>query len=410
MAEEKQIPVPSGAPVPKANPYYLHISFVYRLLKWCTFLLLVLYLILMLVWQRDSITYENLMYLIRDLNISTGAEGTFADVAYEEQQNMRFCSYQNSLAVAGSSGLRLYDPAGSVIFSDGLAYKSPVLAAGDKYMLLYDEGGTEYTLFTSLARVEQRTTDAAIQHGAVSDSGAYCIVTRSDEARYEIALYNPSFIRTARFYLDSYVISAAIHPDGSEVAVLSASYTGSTITSEVTVYRSPFWEPQSVSLQDSLPLGAFYMANGNLSVVCDNGVHCLTGAGGAKSFVPLSGETLSYFSVSDNKTALICRQNILGSASRICVLDANGNILSDGVREDKVIGITASSGTECAYILYEDHVEILSVLGSESVPYDGQLLAIREIGGVPVMCFAGHAESLYTGNSSKTGGTYESDT
>ena len=409
MNVEKQLTVPTPGTEPKKNPYYLHISFVYRLLKWGTLLLFAFYLVLMLVLCRDSITYENLMYLIRDLNISTGAEGVFADVVYEEQQNMRFSSYQNSLAVAGSSGLRLYDSKGSAIFTDGLAYTSPVLESGDKYLLLYDAGGREYTLFTSLSRVEQRTTENIIQHASISDSGAYCIVTRSDEAKYEITLYNSSFIRTARVYRDSYVISSAIHPDGSEAAVLSTSYTGSTISSEVMFCQAPFWEPESISLQDSLPLGAFYMANGNLAVICDNGVYYLTGAEKQKSFIPFSGETLSYFSVSDNKTALVCQRNILGSSSRILVLDAQGNVLLEEFREEKVIGLTASSGSECAYVLFEDHVEVLSVANGAIVPYSGRLLTVREVGGIPVLCFAERAETLQYSKNKNNGGLHESD-
>lgn len=151
------------------------------------------------------------------------------------------------------------------------------------------------------------------------------------------------------------------------------------------------------------------MENGNLTVICDNGVYCLSGSGEQLAFVSLAGETLSCFSFSDNKTALVCERNLLGSVGRILVLDAQGREICSGIRENKVIGITASSGRECAYVLYENRVEVLSVAGSSSAPYSGQLLTVREIGGIPVLCYANRAESLYSLGFEEKGGSYESD-
>ena len=409
MYAQKNAAVPLVAAEQKTNPYYLRTAYVFRLLKWSSVLLFALYLSLMLVLQRDSITYENLMYLMRDLDIRSGSEAEFTEIVFEEQQNMRFVSFQNALAVAGSSGIRLYDSSGSHIFSDGLAYTNPVLMSGDKYMLLYDAGGYEYTLFTSLARVEQRTTENKIQYADVGEGGAYCIVTRSDETKYEVSLYNSSFMRLARFYRDSYVISAAIHPEGSDVAVLSVLNAAGGFTGEVTFCSASSRETRSFSLGSALPLGASWLENGLLCVICDSGVYYLNRSGEEFAYIPLSGQTLSFFSVSDNKAPLVCQENILGSVSRILVLDAEGKTLFNEIRQERVLGITASSGRECAYIRYTDFVESVSIAETVTVPYSGRLLEIREVSGTPVLCFADRALSLNSLVSEKTGENYEFD-
>lgn len=394
MAEEEKIRRRGEGHRETQNPYYLRVSGVYRALKWGTLLLFSLYLVCMLAVQRDSITYDNLMYLMRDLNLNTGDDAPFTTAAYEEQQNMRFSVFQNTLAVAGSSGVRLYDSGGSCIFSDSVSFQSPILECGDKYMLLYDSGGSEYALFTSLACVERGSTDGMLQCAAVSDSGAYCTVARSDETKYVITLYSASFRQLARYYRDSYVIAAAVHPDGGSLAVISTASGDWTLASEVTVYSASSSDTVRVSLGSSLPLAVRYLSNGNIAVICDDGAVFLTAAGEVIARQSLSSMTLSYFSVSDNKVALVCQENVLGSSSRILVLDSTGGIMCDTRRSDKIVGITAASGENSAYIRYSSYVETLSVLGSETCSAGGHILDVCEIGGRGVVCYPAQAVAL----------------
>ncbi len=395
MPAEKTLIRHTGEKKEARNSYYLHIANVYRLLKWGMLLLFTLYLVCMLIWQRENITYDNLLYLIRDLNLSTDTEGDFGAVSYDEQQNMLFGEFQNNLAVAGSSGIRLYDGAGNCVLSDALSYKNSVLETGDKYMLLYDAGGNEYALFTSLACVLQGKTEHTLQHAAVSDSGAYCTVTRSDETKYKITLYNAAFLEIAAYYLDSYVIAAAVHPEGKSVAVLTITSSDWSIQSAVSFYSAFSRETKSVSLGNSLPASAHYLKNGTLVVVCDDCIVYLGENGEEIARIPLGASALSYCSVSDNKTAVVCRENVLGSTSRILVLDSAGKTLFDETRSGKVSSVTASSGENAAYIVYSDSVEIVSVLECKMYPYTGHLQALREIAGCPVLCFAAGAQPLY---------------
>ena len=388
MSADKQLISHTGEKKEARNPYYLHAAHVYRMLKWGTLLLFTLYLVCMRVWQRESITYDNLLYLIRDLQISSDTEEGFASVTYESQQNMLFGSFQNHLAVVGSSGVRMYDGAGRCVLTDALSYKNPVLESGEKYMLLYDAGGTEYALFTTLARVEQGSSEFPLQYAAVGDSGAYCTVTRSDETKYKVTLYNAAFMETAGYYLDSYVTAAAVHPSGRSVAVLTLMSQEWSIVSGVTFYSASSREMFQVSLGDSLPVSARYLANGTLTVICDDCVVYISEDGKILSRTGFASAALDGFSVSDNKVALICRENVLGSTSRILVLDSAGKTLFDEFRAGKVISVTASSTENAAYILYSDTVETVSVQGTSSIPYTGHLHAVREVSRIPILCFA----------------------
>ena len=375
------------------NRYYMHISGVYRAAKWGTLLLFILYLLVMLLVRRDSITYENLLYLMRDLNISSSGGG-FSSAVYEEQQNMAFCSFKNELAVAGSSGVRLYDASGACVLSDSLSYKMPALRSGEKYLLLYDAGGNDYALFTTLACVNRASSDGTIQYADVSDSGRYLIVSRTEETKYKITLYSASFTELARYYRDSFVTAAAISRDGKNLAILSADSVDWTLSGSVTLCSDASPETKNVPLGTSLPVAAAYFSDGSLVVICDDRAVFLSPSGEITAAVSYEQQTLLCFDISDESVVFACKKNVLGSESRAVLMDKKGAVIRDEIREGKIEAVTASGVLPCAYIVCGDTVETLNRDSTGRVPFSGNLLALREVGASPVLCFSASAYSL----------------
>ena len=127
---------------PVVNSYYIAIAERYRWARLLSVIALVLFLLIMLLFYRENITYSNLMYLIRDLD--TGAVsvvGRYADINYEQQYAPSFALFRDRIAVAGASGFRLYNASGTRELDYESAYGDPRLVVGDKYALLYDAAG-----------------------------------------------------------------------------------------------------------------------------------------------------------------------------------------------------------------------------------------------------------------------------
>ena len=371
------------------NPYYLRVSARYGVVKWILLLVFTIYLSVMLLTHRESMTYENLLYLMRDFNVAYESSGHFSSVVYEEQPNMSFASYKDQLVVAGSSGVSVYGGDGAVTLKDEPNCLSPVLDAGDKYLLVYDEGGTSYALYTSLACVLRESTGSPIQCAAVSDTGMYAIVTRSGESKYLVSLYNAAFQKIASYYRDSYVVSVAFSSDGEAFVIAGFSAENGPVSGVLTLCRVGSDEISEVSLGEQIPLSVSYLKDRTLAVVTDTSVSLYDGEGTVKYTFPFASMTLTSMDISETRVAVVCSENILGTSSRVIVINMNGQIISDRQFSEKVLRITASDGATTAYVLTQDSVFYLKEYAEKefSASYTGNLTAVCDIFGEPVFCF-----------------------
>ncbi len=377
------------------NTYYMRVSAWYRNGKWLLLLLFTVYLALMMLSYRESMTYENLLYLLRDFNVTSSVEGGFSSIVYEEQPNMAFASYKGELVVAGSSEILFYDGKGGVTLRDTSECQSPVLESGDKYLLVYDEGGTSYALYTAIACVMRGNTDSSIQNGVVSDAGFFAIATRSQESKYFVTVYAPSLRKIASYYRDTYVTGIALSPAGEYLAIFGISSENASLSGVVTLCKIGSEETVDITLSHSIPLSASFLQDGTLAVVTDNAVFFYDSAGHEKTAVPFSPMTLSHMHFSDTRVAVVCSEDILGTSNQVFVLDSDGNIVADTERKDKILSVTASDGKIAAYVQGQDTVLYLTPNGGQSylASCTGNLMKICEVSGFPVFCFPTGAQA-----------------
>ena len=98
----------------EVSEYYLNASKRYRAAKWISFLLLIAFLTVNLMFFSSNITYANLMYLLRDLDTGNVSITTnFASITYNEEAGATFDIFKGRLAYASSEGFRLYNSTGA---------------------------------------------------------------------------------------------------------------------------------------------------------------------------------------------------------------------------------------------------------------------------------------------------------
>ena len=280
-AENISTPEPTdGGAEPTENPYYARISARLRWAKYLCVLLTVAAALLFLFAYRTNITYENLRYLLRDVD-EAGNAGRAADsFAYTAADTNFLLPFRGDLAVCSSSGVTLYRAAGGRTFEDSLRFEAPVAEASDKYMVVYDIGGTSYALYNSISRVFDGKTDSPIFDCAVADGGSSAVLTRAATGGFRIRTYSKNFDLTGELTRSGYVSDIGFLADG-RLYICESSVSGASLVTTLSLYT-----PGHDSLDCTVTAGGFAYRCGSLG----------------DGFYLLTSSTLTFFDKTGEKT------------------------------------------------------------------------------------------------------------
>jgi hypothetical protein len=94
------------------------------------------------------------------------------------------------------------------------------MVANDKYVLLYDVGGTQGALYNSFTKVDEKILDHPIYGACVSQSGSYALITRSDKYDSVVRVFQSNGKEYAYNFFDGRVYSASLSKNGLQLVVL----------------------------------------------------------------------------------------------------------------------------------------------------------------------------------------------
>ncbi len=374
----------------EVNEYFMEASERARRAKWISFVILVAFLLVNLIFFREHITYSNMLYLLRDLDTGTYAvSGEFAPLTFGEETAASFELYKGRLAVSGSSGFALYNSTGSVDVEDGTYMQNPAVKAGEKYAVAYDMGGNTYSVFNTMGKISGGTTEQIIEDCAVSDAGNFVLLCRSNESKYIATFYNTKLRATVNYYRDTYVVAMALDEKGENLAMVSAVITNSGISTEVMLAKTDSEETETVTVSNAMPMGVRYF-DGKLAVFCDSKVAVLEGSSVVSEFSFTAGSP-THFDFSDSGLAVVCSENAVASKNTVYVFNSDGSLANSFTVNEKVENV-ALEGADTVYLLFDGKVEKRSGDTAASKELTGEVLDIVPYYGKLMVCRRASAE------------------
>lgn len=380
----------AGEIKPQTNRYYAKVAVRYRVAAVFSGILLVLFCMAVLALGREYITYDNLTYLARDFDMTVREnDAAISVISYPRHEFMKFEPYKSGMAVAGSDTLTIYDTAGIVLTQDALNYTTPCMDVSDKYVLTYDLGGKSYAVYNTLTRVIRRETEFKILSADMSDSGAFALVTRSNETKYVVELYNEALNHTMSVYKDHYVLDAAVRADGKRLVIVSAVPGQTDFGCEVSLCAVGEAEPRmTASFGGLMPLDAAFHPDGSFSVLCDGAVLFFDEDGNQTERFSLTGMTLVSADMQDGTVALLGAENALGSENRVVVLNSKGEVLLTQMYRERMRQVCVTGDTSLCAVLTPGAVLSMDEQGIGAIcPLeDDDVLTIRHAGGGIMIC------------------------
>ena len=380
------------------NPYYIKIASRFRVCKYLTAALAVLFTVLMLTVYGNDITSENFRYFIKDLDITGLTSGEFTQIIHSGGSGARFAIYRGELAVVNPGSTLLYRAGGSLSFSTSNIFYSPRLIASDKYMLIYDFGDTtcSYSVCNSFAELKSGKLDEPITGAALSDNGAYVLITRDSTYKGVLYWYDSDFQPVAEIKKDKYMISVALSDDGKKLVLASCYDSDGDIVSElVTVTAGSDTAAAAYTAKGVMPMKTEIMKDGNIVLLCtdralffDSGLNLLSTVtfDYNGSFKADTGREI-FFTAAGN--------SLVGSEKTVTVYSSDGQAKASFGCSGELIAMRSFG--QLVYVLTE----------SSAVRFDSETGEVTELeiepnaidivftsAGKPIICYAGSAEPV----------------
>lgn len=381
------------------NPYYEAISDRFGIAQVILFLTLLAFVAVSLLANTGLITYQNLYYFVKDLNASAESVDVLHtdSLSYAADHSQSFTLYRRGLAVAGGTSVTVFTASGRQTVGESIFYQKPTAVGSGKYLLVYELGGTQYSLYNSYTQIHKGTADGPIRGAAMSQSGSYAIITSSQDHPSVVELFDSDFARVNRYTYRSYVTDVAINEKGSRLAVLLSEHENAGLSTSLRFYEPGKTEiSASVNLGTGLGLSCTFTEGGRLTALCSDGIYFTSTKGTVLQAVSFEGKRIAGADLTPNGCGLLLREDgaIYGEA---LLLDRNGKQIYRGDVGEAVSAIAVSG--ETLFLTCSDGVLRIHADGeTEKVicSTDGRVLLAVDEGRV-LLCSSKRADSIRFG-------------
>lgn len=327
------------------NPYYARVASLYSTVRYLLLVFLVLLISFTAIRNSESITYDNLMFLFKDLgSVAEASGGKFETISYNPDTTLSLSGFRKNLAVAASSGLKIYASDGKMTFEGEDKFSTPLIESSDRYLLVYDFGGSSFSLYNSFARIYTDKFDYDITGADISNSGTFALVTKTKEYNSAVLLYSKSCKLKNRYLSEDRVIDVAINDSGSRVCILSFAVEKASFVTKIMITKPGESKAlTTLQLEDVFPLSCEYTSDGNLTVFCDKALYFYDDDGSFLGSFELTGEPESA-RLTEYGTVITQPKNAAATGSYITVLGSKGNILYSGETSGKTTAVDFYDG------------------------------------------------------------------
>lgn len=338
------------------NGYYESVSEKFGIAQVILYLSLLAFVVLFFLSNTNLLTYRNFYYFIKDLNASAESVDVVNtdSVSYPTDEFQSFTLYRRGLAVAGNGAVTVFNATGRQTISEHIAYTSPVSVGRGKYLLVYDLGGTKYSLYNSYTQIFEGECERPISGAAVSDTGMYALISSSSSYQSVVSLYSSNFSLLNVYNKNGYVSDVCISPNGKNVAMVTSSVVDGRFSTELMVCQVQATTAKaSVKIAESLAISCVFSGNDLVNVLCSDGAYVYRTNGEAVNAYRFMGDTVVASDVTENGIA-VCLGTLGGTERKqTLVLNERGETVYHGdapaqidalVRSENVVYLQTSSG------------------------------------------------------------------
>ena len=379
--------------------YYATVSAGYKIAQRILWLFFVFFMVISIVANFSSITYDNFYYLIKDFSSAADTESNdYETLSYESDPRQYFALYRGGLATVSPSKISVFTATGRRSLNDTSSFSSPYIASSDRYMLVYDTSGTTFSIYNSFARVYTETLDYPVNNACFADDGSFVIITRSADSRSIVCRYDSKFERRSEIRSDAYIFDVVADSDRGFVALMSYEAGNGTGRTVLSVRNSDDMEEvEKLELDGEFPLSCGFLQNDRFAIITDTYVRILDSTfDEIERSAPYMGGNITGFALSEQGAAV---SFISSSKSNIIAFDSSGAMLYEDTVDVNVSDVAVYG----SYVFLQNEQGVYRIDPDEPneteklVCGDGKMLIYND--QTVLVCGESKAEYLIFGNN-----------
>ena len=330
------------------NEYYENVSVRMGSVQVILYLSLLAFVVLSLLFNTELITYRNFYLFFQDLNASAETVDIFStdSISYPVSEEQSFTVYRKGLAVAGNSSVTVFSATGRQIVSESVHYRNPVAVGTGKYLLVYEMGGLQYSLYNSYTEIHSGKSDYPISGAAVSESGMYALCSFDKDSSTVVTLYSERFKLLGRYQKGGYVSDMAIDEDGEMLAILTVSPNGGVFSTELMLAKPGERTAYSrVTLEQTTGLSCTFTESGRVAVLCTDGVRYISKRGEVREKYEFDGRILAAYDISGEGICVALKKSTVSPKNIVIAFDKNGKIVYNEDVGEEIVSLARCGDT-----------------------------------------------------------------
>ena len=293
--------------------YYKRAANAFRIAEFAAVLALIVFFIACIGFWRETITVDNLRYLMKYVDLS-GLDSTpsEASVSISASSDASYVMLGSDVGVVSDGRAASYHFSGSTLYDYAFPATTPCVVSNGADMLVYDISGKSLAVFGSVSRLCEMSFEYPVKSAYLSPTGCFAVVTGERTYRSGVVVYGNEYDKgndNERFRFmspDVYVMSCAVNASATRLACVTAGRKKGVYETAVMLYdtgkNGEDAKLASLSLDGALPLRMGYADNDGIVWVLTDSAFMLLDAADLKVLAAYSYHTdsASFFSACDD--------------------------------------------------------------------------------------------------------------
>ncbi len=366
-----------------AGGYYRRLSFTFALLKFACLILALATVLYGFSFRTDEINADNFRYLLSFLGEGETETETYNTIYFDNNESNRFALVRGDLAVVSNSGVAVYS-LGGLRRSVDTSFKmdSPEVMYSAKYMYVYDIGGTELVIKSTLETMETKKYDFPLRGAAATSNGIFAVISEKKTSRSTVFVYDDSFREIYNCsYGSLYTLSVDLDSEGKRLATASVESVGGEFVTSLYMYSLDSKEPKiQQTVKGEYPYRVAFGKDGEILLLTDKACRFYNSKGEQSAVLEFGTEGISRYGIGESYFLRQYPLSALSAATRLEVYGiADGKLVfsrdfDGGLRLAEVEGnyLFTAAGEELSVISLENGEE-------RTLSTEGEVLALLPV-------------------------------